>query len=165
MKSKKEMKKTRSNKGLSPVIATVLLIAITISMALVIFLWFKGISQEAITKDGRNIELVCNDVVLDGSYDSTSEEISIINNGNIPVYQIKIKIFKNGGYETEDADSLGLSSWPSYGLNPGATFSGDVGSSFSGAVKVIIIPVLLGKADSGDKTFTCSDNSGKEITL
>jgi len=43
-------------KGLSPVIATMLLIAIVVVIGLIIFLWFRGMTEEAITKfDGTNI--------------------------------------------------------------------------------------------------------------
>jgi len=43
-------------KGVSPVIATVLLIAMVVVIALIIFLWFRGLTKEAITKfDVRNL--------------------------------------------------------------------------------------------------------------
>ena len=44
----------KRKKGLSPVIATVLLIGIVIALALIIFLWFRGTMKPAITKFDKN---------------------------------------------------------------------------------------------------------------
>ena len=45
-------------RGVSPVIATILLIGIVIVIALIVFLWLRGMQQEAITKfEGMNVEI------------------------------------------------------------------------------------------------------------
>ena len=47
-------------RGLSSIVATMLLILITIILASIVFLWMRGITEEAITKfDGTNIKLIC----------------------------------------------------------------------------------------------------------
>ena len=56
-------------RGVSPTIATILLIALVIVAAIIVFVWFKSMSKEAVTKFGdKNIELVCEDVEFEASY-------------------------------------------------------------------------------------------------
>lgn len=53
-------------KGVSPVIATVLLIGIVIALSLIVFIWMSTFIGETITKfDGENVELVCDKVEID----------------------------------------------------------------------------------------------------
>ena len=53
-------------RGLSPVVATVLLIAIVIIIGLIVFLWFRGMTEETITKFGtENIRFACDDVYFE----------------------------------------------------------------------------------------------------
>jgi len=148
-------------RGISPVIATVLLIAMVVIIGLIIFLWFRGMGTETITKfGGTNIELVCNDVQFEGSYNAGT--LYITNNGNVPIYSMKVKIEGDGSHETKDVTDLS-GNWPSSGLGQGGVFSGSV--SVSGD-KIILIPVLLGESDSGKKPYTCDENQhGLEITI
>lgn len=155
---KREMKK-----GVSPVIATTLLIAMVVVTGLIIFLWFRGFTEEAITKfGGTNIKLVCGDVRFDSSYSSGNLVLS--NVGNVPIYSIKLKIESPGSHETIDIESI-VSSWPVTGLNQGGVFSGDISSSVSGAEKITVIPVLRGNSDSGARTHDCDEQYGEEIIL
>ncbi|HLD55707.1 MAG TPA: archaellin/type IV pilin N-terminal domain-containing protein [Candidatus Nanoarchaeia archaeon] len=145
-------KKMEKKKGVSPVIATVLLIAMVVVIALIIFLWFRGLTKEAITKfDGQNIELVCMDVSFEASY--SSGVLYIANLGNVPIFGMKMKILSDGSYQTVDLSS----GWPTSGLNQGATYSGDVSSQVSGGNKLVLIPVLIGDSKSGQRTFMCSE--------
>ena len=89
-----------NKKGVSPVIATVLLIAMVIVMGVIIFLWFRGFNESAITKGGTNVELVCNDVIFSADYDSYSDRLSIINDGTVSIFNMNIKILKIGSHET-----------------------------------------------------------------
>ena len=146
-------------KGLSPVIATVLLIAMVIVLALIIFLWFRGMSQEAITKfDDKNVELVCRDVVFAASYSGTT--LSIQNNGGVPIFAMKIGEEGGGSYDTIDLQGT----WPDKGLNPGRTFSGEVTVDVD-ATKLTLIPVLIGNSDDGKKTYVCDKEFGEEISI
>ena len=144
-------------KGLSPVVATVLLIAMVIVLALIIFLWFRSMAQEAITKfEGQNVELVCDEVVFEASYSSNS--LAFQNNGQVPIFQMKVRGGSGGSYSTET-----LSGWPEKGLNPGKAVS--VSYTAAGVSKITLIPVLLGQADSGKKTYVCDNKYGKELSV
>ncbi|HUW44144.1 MAG TPA: archaellin/type IV pilin N-terminal domain-containing protein [Bacillota bacterium] len=153
--------KKRDKKGVSPVIATVLLIAMAIIIGLIIFLWFRGLTQEAITKFERNIELVCEDVEFISSYSLTLGKLAFENSGNVPVYDFNIKVSEEGGHRTLNLKEID-SSWPSVGLRQGGTFlSKDLNTEFSGATEILIIPILAGTSQSGEeKTHVCDEQYG-----
>jgi len=156
------MKTTKLNqKGVSPVIATVLLIAIVVVISVLIFIWFNQMTEEAITKfEGMNIELVCEDVAFDATY--YYGILKIVNNGNVPIFGIKVKISGEGSHETKDLSEI--SNWPALGLNQGNSFSEDISSDVGTAESIILIPVLIGNSERGKKTFVCDENRyGYEI--
>ena len=148
--------------GVSPVIATILLVGIVIAMAGVIFLWMRGFVTEQGQKFGKNVALVCDDVNFKASYDDG--QIAVQNNGNVPIFRFKVKEYMNNGqYTTKDLNDLS-SKWPSAGIKQGEVFSD--GISFSGGTtKLTLIPVLLGKTGSGERVYTCADNYGYDISL
>jgi flagellin-like protein len=153
----------KQKKGVSPIIATVLLISIVVVLGLIIFLWFRGITEEAVTKfGGTNINLVCADVSFEASYSAGTLVISNI--GNVPIYDMKVEITKEGEYETKDISSI--SSWPGSGLNPGAIFSEDIGSEIGSDVEGLkLTPVLIGESDKGEKTVMCEKEYAYNIPL
>jgi len=144
-------------KAMSPVIATMLLIAIVIVLALIVFLWFRGITEEAVTKfEGTNVKLVCEDVSFDASY--SNGEIYIMNTGNVPIYKMRVKSFTNGSHTTETLTE----NWPAYGLTQGGTYSGGISGTPN---KIILIPILIGHSKRGDVTYTCEERFGYEIKI
>lgn len=149
-------------KGLSPVIITVILISLVIIMGIFIFSVLKGITGKVIMLEGKNIALVCEDVKFKVAYNG--ETLYFSNTGNIKIYQIKAKVFKETNYQTIDADEF-LDDWPADGLNSGEVFSGSVNFN-SDVQKIIILPVLIGKTAKGIKeTYTCPEVWGEEIKL
>jgi len=159
------MKKNfRKNKtGLSPVITTVLLIALVIVIIGVIFLWFSGMVEEGVTKFGKNIQLVCDDVSFDASYSSGT--LNIVNNGNVPLYNLNLKIANAGAYTTKSITDLNAgSSWPKNGLNQGGTFSGNIQSDVGNADTITVFPILIGTSTNGKKTFVCEGQYGKALS-
>ena len=149
------------NRSVSPVIATILLIALVIIIALIVFQWMKGFTKEAVTKfDGTNIELVCDDVQFDAGY--SVETLTISNLGNVPIYNFDIKSEYSGGHETNDLETMvGKDNWK--GLSQGGIFSGSVAFQNS-PTKIVLIPILLGVNKEGEqKTQACEERQGKEI--
>ncbi len=163
------MKKRNYKIGLSPVVATVLLIAMVIVIALIVFLWFRSLTEEAITKNlagsEKNIQLVCDDVYFESSYSTSSNELLIRNSGNIPIYGFKIKISGDGSYTTSDLKDLSDDWETNYqtGLNQGMSFFDTV--IFPGSpTGITLIPVLIGNSEKGKKTYTCNEEQhGYEI--
>jgi len=149
-------------RGLSPVIATVLLIGIVIMIGVIVFLWFKNMQQETITKLGdTNVELICEEVVFEASY--SNGILYILNNGNVPIYDMDLKSTSEGSHETNSMRDLSTS-WPSAGLNQGSTFSGGINIE-AGTTKIKLIPVLLGSSAKGEKTFVCDERIGYEMDI
>jgi len=146
------------NKGVSPVVATVLLISMVIIIALIIFFWIRGFTQEAVVKFDKNIELVCSDVEFEASYSDGFLYIS--NLGNIPIFSMKAKTYVEGSHST-----ITLSDdWPETGLNQGGVYS--AGFSVGDGEKIALIPVLIGSSENGEQTFTCEEGQyGEEIIL
>ena len=154
--------KRGNQKGLSPVIATVLLIGITVMIGVIIFLWFNNMRQETITKFGdTNVELVCGEVDFEASYSGGNLYIS--NKGNVPIYSMNVKRSGEGSYETSGIRDLS-SSWPPQGLNQGSAFSGTI-SVGSGVDKIKLIPILLGSSAKGEKSHVCEESYGDELEI
>ncbi len=156
----------KNHKGVSPVIATVLLIALVVTLGVVVFLWFRSFTQEAVTKfGGENIELTCGNVEFEASY-SSGGDLAISNTGNVPVYGFNIRINSAGGaYTTKEVKDM-VSNWPTSGLRQGGVFSGNIGSQVAGADQLILVPILRGTVSSGDqKSFTCKEIYGQSISI
>lgn len=149
-------------KGVSPVIATVLLVSMVVVLGLIVFLWFKGMTAEAITKfGGTNIELVCGDVAFDASY--SSGKLYLSNTGNVPIFGMKIKTSGLGSSETIDIRDY--PEWESGGLDLGDSKE-IVLEDITSTENLVLVPVLLGNSDSGKKTFVCSEKQyGKGVSL
>lgn len=154
-----------SKKALSPVIATILLVMMVVVIAAIIFLWFRNMSEETITKfENKNIKLVCADVNFEASY--SNNQLYLANNGEVPIFGIEVKVSGVGGYETKSLSSLDRNGW-GYGLNPGERYSTDIESMISSSTEeIILIPILIGTSDDGQKTFKCDERQyGYEITI
>lgn len=154
-------------KGLSPVIATVLLITMTIVIALIVFLWIRGMTEEAIIKFGdQNVQLVCGDVAFEASYDEGT--LYVTNPGTVPIFDMNVKIVTGGSYDTVDLRTASEGVWPPVGLNTGGAFSDEnfedvVGSN---ADEIVLTPVLIGESESGRKTYVCDEKQyGYQITI
>jgi len=153
------MKKRLKKKAISPVVATTLLIVIVVVIASIIFLWFRSVVGDYGEKFGKNIELVCEEVVLGASY--SGGMLYVTNDGNVPVFKLNLKIEKAGGYETAELNEI-VSNWPEKGLTQGGVYSGnlDVGT----ADEITLMPVLIGVSDKGDKkTYACGEQYGYKI--
>ncbi len=151
----------KEKRGVSPVIATILLVGMVMVLAIIIFLWVQGMTAETITKfGGKNVELVCGEVAFDASY--SSGKLYISNNGNVPIFNMELKKVKAGSHEVEEISNLD-SAWDK-GLGQGGTFDVDLPQ---GEMKEIIVtPVLLGNSDRGKRTYACDETQfGKKITI
>jgi len=149
-------------RGLSPVIATVLLVAIVVVMGLIIFLFFRAFAPEVATKMGQNIALTCENVNFAADY--SSEQISITNDGNVPIYDFEIKVTNEVAKSTTTKElSKAVSGWEKYGLGAGDSFSESF-STNSGDT-LLVIPILLGTSEEGESIYTCDEQYGQEITV
>lgn len=147
-------------KGVSSVVATVVLIALVMTMAATIIIWSTGITEKitggSITLQGKNIALTCNDIIFEFSY--TEGKLYLKNPGNLLIYGMKLRIYSDGSYETQDIKDL-TPNWPEDGLKPGGAFSDSI--TFDAEVnEVVLIPILIGKTDNGKESeYVCERKS------
>ena len=153
-------------RGVSPVIATVLLISMVVIIGIIIFLWFRGMVGETVTKFGKNIELACEDVVFDASYSTSTGILFITNNGVVPIYDMNVKIEGTGNHETKKLSEMNVGWIKEKGIQ-GEVFSGDISSAVGTSTKLTLIPILLGSTDAGEnKEFVCDEGQyGIEVNL
>ncbi len=147
----------KRKRGISPVIATVLLIALVIVIFLIVFLWFRGTLKPAVLKFGENIELACEKVSFSADYSAGKLDLS--NNGDVPISGIKIKISKQGSYTTEDINDIATEKWN--GLSKGGAFSSALNTDTSGVTEILVIPVLRGTSEDGEQDYVCDERFGE----
>jgi flagellin-like protein len=133
-------------KGISPVIATVLLVLIVIVLAMLIFLWARGFIKEAVTKKGLNAEQACGEIDLVVSY--TGGNLDISNRGNIPIYHFEIRKISPTGIETQE-EKIGVAS------------SDSISIPISGGPyeELEVVPIILGEGEKSKKMYVCKNNA------
>jgi flagellin-like protein len=143
-------------KGVSPVVATIILIAIVIVLALIIFLWARGFVAEKAQKFGRAVELSCDDVDMEVGIFSGDMgfELDVINRGNVPLYGFEIKDLTNLGSVSIAKEILGNT------IDVGQSTSLPLENEVSGGDELLVVPVLLGETNSGKVAYTCPDQFG-----
>ena len=147
-------------KGVSPVMATIILIAIVVILAIIIFLWAKGFVGERAQKFGSAIELSCDKTNFEiglpsnaGCVGGEERRIDILNRGNIPLYGIVIK--EKGKAEikirtTVEKETITIGSSDTFCFN----------SDLDSGSEILVIPMILGETESGNVAHTCGDQYG-----
>lgn len=144
----------KNRKGLSPVIATILLVGLVVVSGTIIFTWIRGLTQESVTKFDQNIQLVCGNVEFEGTY--ADGKIDVSNTGNVPIYDFQVKLLDASG-EFLTKKMREYDGWSISGLNIGGAVTVDTRGALS-YDKIILIPILAGTAQSGSQaSFTCDE--------
>ncbi|MBX4196560.1 hypothetical protein KW805_03155 [Candidatus Pacearchaeota archaeon] len=149
-------------RGLSPVVATTLLIALALVIALIIFLWAKNFIKEVPQKFGEPVERACADVSIDAQITDTNnqKEILLVNRGNVPVYGVEIR------QKDASAGSIKNVATLTHTIKDGESSSAVItDSDVSG--DVIVYPILLGESKSGEnkRPYTCGEQYGVPLTV
>ena len=140
-------------------IATVLLIALVLVLASIIFLWARGFISEQIEKFGQPVDTLCEQVSI--GVELVSEDIGyvleIANRGNVNIHSFDIKKITGG-------DSIILNH--PFSVDVGKAVREHLALPLSDANKIIIYPTLLGnvKGKKTNKVYTCVEQ-GKTINL
>ncbi len=154
------MKKKR---GVSPVIATVLLISIVVILALIIFLWARSFVGEKLQKFDSAIEYSCGGsegVKMEAGVFSDNEggyDLEVINRGNVPIYGFVVKELGKGTVIVKDIpESMG-----SVNIGESRTIKlNDVSTN-----EILVVPILLGRAGSQRQAYTCGDEFGYAVSV
>lgn len=134
-----------SDKGISPVVATVLLIAIVIVLVLIVFIWARGFIKEVVMKNEETAEKSCNKINLQISL--VGDNLQINNIGNIPLYRVDIRVTTGGDSSIKRSEK----NIPAGGGDSITDISG-----LSSADKIEVIPVILGEVDDTRTAYVCN---------
>ncbi len=151
-----------NKRGLSPIIATLLLISITFALAIIIFFWARSFIEENIQKQGQPIQNLCGEISFQAEIYETSSGMTLFieNNGDVHIHGVEIKIEKFIGEIIREA-VLEDESVP-----PGRTR--EINVEDIGLVdgnKVILTPILQGETNSERKAYVCDEKYGIEVIV
>lgn len=141
--------------GLSPVIATILLISMAVVLSGIIFVWARSFLDEKVTKFDEPIENACGAINFNAeSYDS---KIHILNSGNVPLLGFEIR--------KKTASSLVKAETLESTVSTGETASVDVPSSLEAGDEVILVPVIIGKSGAKKGRYVCDESYGMPLVI
>jgi flagellin-like protein len=142
----------KNKRGISPVIASVLMILMVVVLSGMVFLWARGFITEQVEKFGKPIEEQC--AAINFVATKVGNDLEILNRGSIDIRHFDIKLVKGGNSEF-------------YKFR----FEVDVGGAavvepFTQKMKngdspedIILYPALIGNVvgETSNKVFTCLD--------
>jgi len=156
------MKRGVDRRGLSPVIASVLMILLVIVLAAMIFLWARGFVGEQVEKFGKPIEASCAELnfeVEKVSGTSGLDALEVVNRGDINIFYLDVKKVSGGKTEMEKFG---------FPVDAGSSAKGDIDLTMSAGVvpeQIIVYPALVGnvRSASTNQIYTCVE-VGKTMT-
>lgn len=145
-----------NNRGVSPVVATVLLVSITLILAVIVFFWARSFVGETIEKNERAIELSCEEV--DFFIEAYDGQLAVKNIGSVPIYGVEMRLKGAGEIKEigQTGDDIGPGESAIFILPPEAV-NGDT---------IIAVPILLGETQGGEEqvAFVCDADYGITTT-
>ena len=83
-----------NKKAISPIIATVILISLVVTVSVIVWIFLGGFIKELVIKQEKSVEAVClDDVEISASVGNlASDEVIISNDGNAPIAGINIEV-------------------------------------------------------------------------
>lgn len=145
----------KNKRGLSPIIATVLLVVIVIVLGTIIYIWARGFVTEKIQKFDEPIENSCPAVAFGA--EAYGGQVRISNDGTIPIYGLEIKKVKFGSTSLSGVIPFGST------VMAGQTGEVDLPLSVNEGDSIVVLPVLLGESGNVKKSYTC--DSGVDATV
>lgn len=162
-----------NKRGVSPVVATVLLIVIVVVLGAIIFIWARGFLSESATKGDRVVESSCEDVNFEIQLVASASQcpkpssgfysaIDINNIGNIPIYGAKVLRYDE---DTGSIDSLALADETFVGgtVTVGKSSYVCITDTINIGDKFRVVPKLLAEKDSRKITYTCPEKDGQTV--
>lgn len=145
-------------RGISPLIATVLLLGFTVALAAVIMTWGTGFTKkmQEQTEETANIQMTCaTDVVFDiksvTKSGSDIYNILVSNDGKEPIKKWKIRFYENAATVKLSTTDPIVKEISAFGLD---TITATPAAGLTGVRKVEVIPII----SKGGKDVVCSQN-------
>ncbi|PIN93758.1 hypothetical protein COU54_01865 [Candidatus Pacearchaeota archaeon CG10_big_fil_rev_8_21_14_0_10_31_24] len=177
-----------NKKGLSPVIATVLLISIALVLSAIFFFWVKGFLGEQNQKRGEPIENSCEAISFE--VEAISEQgkstIDIVNTGNIALFGIEVELRNEAKGKIENLGRFGVADL-NLDFEGGELSEVDIGNMIlKGETRsvtvhpyetnplarqlkedeqLIVVPIILGEKKTERIDYTCSEKYGVETVV
>jgi|SRR3989344_1545670 len=152
---KKEAKIGKSKKGLSPIVATVLLVSIAVVLAGIIFFWAYSFIGESVTKNGQAVDQVCKDVTFET--EAFLGNLLIKNAGDIPIWGVQVR-----EKDSISGDLTNVDDFSDTGIKPGESANVVIGS---GSRDLVISPVLMGETKKERKKYICGEEFSQMISV
>ena len=149
-------------RGLSPVIATVLLISLSLALAIIVFFWARSFIAERVQKQGQEIGAFCEQTVfnVEAVKDATNNiNIYLTNTGNVPIYGIEVRSKKIGEVAV-------VETFVNKNIYAGESGNVVIGDSTLAAGEVLaIVPILLGETNEYRKPYVCDKEYGIDVEI
>lgn len=148
-------------KGVSPIVATVLLMTLTIALGALIYIWAQGMMKEQIEKYGKNADQACQDLSWDAEIEHLSAnlfDLYITNKGNTPLQAIDVKKIGKG---------KALIDRRTISLGEGSSTKATLTLERNLYDTIFIIPVIVGnvRGQRDNRQYSCPQQYGKELKL
>ncbi len=152
--------KARKKRGLSPVVATTLLIAMTLALGVIVYLWASNIKGEVISKNGNPVESSCENVFFEA--EAYPDRIDIVNRGTIPLYGLEVSKKRLIGELTEIGRFEGGVSIDSG--ESGSIELQNINENIEINDLLIVYPILLGETENAKEPYACKE-TGQEVIV
>lgn len=140
-------------KALSPIIATVILISLVVTLSIIVWIFLGGFIKELVVKQEKSADAVCLDEVeISASVEDLSlDQVIVSNDGDAPIAGVNIWVKASGGEGRQKFYNCPLESGAASAELCAFTTGEDFSDLISGCEKVTITPVLLGKGQKSGK--------------
>lgn len=153
------MKEGVDKRGLSPVVASVLLILLVFILASILFIWSRGFISEQIEKFGEPIEKSCSNVNFEVARignDLINSKLEVLNKGDVDIRDLEIRMSKGGESKVKRFD---------FSVDAGEFRSKTLSFSMSDEEevvpdKIVVYPALVGKVvgEASNSMYVCLDS-------
>lgn len=159
-----------NKKGLSPVIATVLLISIALILAIIIFLWARSFLNEKAMKFEEPVESSCEKLQFDFEASSNTDgtiRLDLVNTGSIALYGFEIMKIGAGKIEYVDDFTQSEPNGLSGSLKPGesASVAGVYVDTSDGTSELSAVPIIIGEVGNTKKSYVCDEKYGVRSSI
>lgn len=142
-------------RGISPVIATVLLIAITLVAGVVIVVWARSFVGEQATKYNQPIANACGQISFVADASISGSVINVVNKADVPIYGIKLMTTGTSGSSVQIGDNIISREDRTGTLKVGETGTFPLPTEASGYTEFKVIPVILGESGGKQQYYPC----------
>ncbi|MGV8142612.1 MAG: archaellin/type IV pilin N-terminal domain-containing protein [Candidatus Pacearchaeota archaeon] len=157
-----------NRRGVTPIVATVLLIAIVVALAVIVFFWARGFLTESAQKGERAVTVSCAGVDFEAEVVANAAEcatysgksaIDINNIGNIPIYGVQVLEYNEN---IGNIDPVQLSDQPFVGgtITIGKSSYVCLNKDVVDEDAFRIVPKLLAEQEDKKVVYTCPEKDG-----